>query len=79
MDFQLTDEQRELRETARRYARARLPEIARECEERGEPPSHELVREYASMGFLGINVPEIYGGLVLGNLEALLCSRFLIH
>ena len=72
MDFQLTDEQRELRETARKYARSRLLDIARECEERGEPPSHELVHEYAEMGFLGINVPEQYGGLGLGNLEALL-------
>jgi alkylation response protein AidB-like acyl-CoA dehydrogenase len=72
MDFQLTDEQRELRETARRYARTRLPDIAKECEEKGEAPPHSLVREYAEMGFLGINVPERYGGLGLGNLEALL-------
>jgi butyryl-CoA dehydrogenase len=72
VDFQLTDEQLELRETARRYARTRLPDVARECEERGVPPGHELVREYAAMGFLGINVPEQYGGLGLGNLEALL-------
>jgi butyryl-CoA dehydrogenase len=72
MDFQLTDEQRELRETARRYVRTRLPDIARECEENGVAPPHELVHEYASMGFLGINVPEKYGGLGLGKLEALL-------
>ena len=43
MDFQLTDEQRELRDTARRYARSRLLDVAKECEERGEPPSHDLV------------------------------------
>jgi len=63
VDFQLTDEQRELRDTARRYARSRLLDVAKECEERGEPPSHDLVHEFASMGFLGINVPERYGGL----------------
>ena len=72
MDFQLTDEQLALQQAARRYAGERLPPIARHIEESGEPPSHELVREYASMGFLGINVLERYGGLGLGNLEALL-------
>jgi alkylation response protein AidB-like acyl-CoA dehydrogenase len=72
MEFQLTDEQRTLQETARRYAQSRLPEIARHCEETGHPPEKELVREYAEMGFLGINIPERLGGLGLGNLEALL-------
>ena len=72
MDFQLTDEQSALQQTARRYARERLPAIAREIEDSGEPPSHALVREYAELGFLGINVPADLGGLGLGNLEALL-------
>lgn len=72
MDFRLTDDQRALQETARRYARSRLADVARRCEETGEAPPHDLVREYAEMGFLGINVPERYGGLGLGNLEALL-------
>jgi alkylation response protein AidB-like acyl-CoA dehydrogenase len=72
MDFQLTDEQRALQETARHYARSRLPAIAALCEETNHAPDKELVREYAEMGFLGINVPEELGGLGLGNLEALL-------
>jgi len=72
MDFQLTEEQRSLQETARRYAQSRLPEIARHCEQTNHAPDKELVKEFAEMGFLGINVPEQYGGLGLGNLEALL-------
>jgi alkylation response protein AidB-like acyl-CoA dehydrogenase len=72
MDFRLSDEQTALQETARKYARERLPKLAQQIEESGEPPSHELIREYADMGFLGINVSEEYGGLGLGNLEALL-------
>lgn len=72
MNFQLTDEQLALRDSARRFAQERLPALARECEERGEPPSRQLVAEYARMGFLGINVPQALGGLGLGNLEALL-------
>ena len=72
MNFQLTDEQRSLQEAARTYARARLPDVARECEESGHAPPKSLVEEFAGMGFLGINVPERYGGLGLGNVEALL-------
>ena len=72
MDFSLTEEQRALQETARKYALERLPEFARHCEEQDEAPPHELVREFAEMGFLGINVAEKYGGLGLGNVEALL-------
>ena len=72
MDFQLTPEQLELRETVRRYAREKLPPIAEHIEKTGEPPSHELIREFAEMGFLGVNIPEEFGGLGLGNLEALI-------
>ena len=72
MDFQLSEEQKELQQAARKYARDKLPKIAEQIERSGEPPSRELVREYAEMGFLGINIPEQYGGMGLGNLEALL-------
>lgn len=72
MDFSLTEEQRALQETAARYARERLPAIAAHCEEHDKPPPHDVVREFAEMGFLGINVSSEYGGLGLGNIEALL-------
>ena len=72
MDFRLNDEQKALQETARRYARERLPALAKQIETTGEPPSHALIKEYAEQGFLGINVPEAHGGLGLGNLEALI-------
>ena len=72
MNFTLSDEQRQLQAAARDYARARLPAIAEQIEQSGEPPSHALIAEYAAQGFLGINVPESLGGLGLGNLEALI-------
>ncbi len=72
MDFQLSEEQRELQESARRYARERLLPVAEEIELSGEPPSHELVREFAELGYLGINVPAELGGMGLSNLDALL-------
>lgn len=72
MDFRLTDDQRELQAAARDFARSELPAIAAELERDNRPPSHELVRRYAEMGFLGINVPAALGGLGLGNVEALI-------
>ena len=38
MNFQLTDEQKALQEAALKYARERLPQMAKEIEETGEPP-----------------------------------------
>ncbi|MDH3414260.1 MAG: acyl-CoA dehydrogenase family protein, partial [Gammaproteobacteria bacterium] len=72
MNFSLTEEQRALKETARRFAQDELKPIAAEIEESGEPVSLELRGRLASLGFLGINVSERYGGLGLGNLEALI-------
>ena len=59
MDFQLTEVQKDLRESVRRYAQERLLPIAEEIEQSGEAPSRELVREFAGMGYLGVNIPEI--------------------
>ena len=72
MEFQLTEEQQQLREAARRYVRDKLPPVAEELEETNQAPSRELIKDFARMGFLGINVPEKFGGLGLGNLEALI-------
>jgi butyryl-CoA dehydrogenase len=72
MDFRLTDDQMQLRDAAREFARAELKEVAAACEINAEPPSHALVKRYAGLGFLGVNIPAEYGGLGLGNLEALL-------
>jgi alkylation response protein AidB-like acyl-CoA dehydrogenase len=72
LDFTLSDEQRALQTAAREYAQKRLPSVAREIESSGEPPSRALITEFASHGFLGINIPEALGGLGQGNLEALI-------
>ncbi len=72
MDVRLTPEQLELKETARRFVRNKLPAVAEHYENSNTPPSRELIREFAEMGFLAIDEPEQPGGLGLGNLEALL-------
>jgi alkylation response protein AidB-like acyl-CoA dehydrogenase len=72
MDFRLSDSQRDLQEAARRFASEQLPLLAKELESKCLPVPPEWLKRYAELGFLGINVSERYGGLGLGNLEALL-------
>ncbi len=62
LNFTLTDEQAALQAAAREYAQRRLPALAREIEEHGEPPSKALIAEFASHGYLGINVPNWLAG-----------------
>jgi alkylation response protein AidB-like acyl-CoA dehydrogenase len=71
VDFRLSPDQAELQAVARSFAQAELPAIAAQLERENKPPSGDLVRRYADMGFLGINVPAELGGLGLGNIEAL--------
>ena len=72
MKFTLSDEQLALQQAAREFARSELPKIAIELEARNEPPSHDLIKRYAEMGFLGMNVSSELGGLGLGNIDALI-------
>lgn len=72
MDFTLTEQQRELQETARKFARAELPGLARQMERDDTPVPPDMLRRYGELGFLGINLPEIYGGMGLSHLDALL-------
>ncbi|MBT6096438.1 MAG: acyl-CoA dehydrogenase [Rhodospirillaceae bacterium] len=72
MDFNLSDEQRELQDTARRFAQEQMKPVAEELETEAKPLPDEWLKRYAEMGFLGINVSEDLGGLGLGNLEALI-------
>jgi len=72
VDFRLTAEQHALRDTARRFARNELGQLARELERDNAPVPLAMRRRYAEMGFLGINMPSAYGGLGLGHLDALL-------
>ena len=72
MDFTISDEQRDLKETARRFARQEMAAVAKRIEADDEPLSRDWLGRYAEMGFLGINVSATYGGLGLGNLDALL-------
>jgi len=62
MDFSLTEEQTMLKDTIRRFMETEIPrEVAVEIDEKDEFP-HELLQKLCDLGFMGINVPEEYGG-----------------
>ncbi|MFK8016652.1 MAG: acyl-CoA dehydrogenase family protein [Gammaproteobacteria bacterium] len=72
MDFQPTDDQRALRDAARRFADERMVAVAEQCEATNEPPTSDIRHALAEHGFLGINIAEKYGGLGLSNLDAII-------
>jgi alkylation response protein AidB-like acyl-CoA dehydrogenase len=61
IDFELTDEQRLIRETARDFVDKEIVPVARD-NDRNERFDTELVQKMADMGFLGAIVSEEYGG-----------------
>ena len=61
IDFELTDEQRLIRETAAEFSDREIAPRSRE-NDRNEHFDTELVQKMADMGFLGAIVPEEYGG-----------------
>jgi alkylation response protein AidB-like acyl-CoA dehydrogenase len=61
IDFELTDEQRLIRETARDFTDNEIVPVARD-NDRNEKFDTELVQKLADMGFLGAIVSEEYGG-----------------
>ncbi len=67
MDFELTDEQRLVQETARSFTDNEVVERARE-NDRNEHFDLELVGKIADQGYLGAIVPREYGGAGLDYL-----------
>jgi short/branched chain acyl-CoA dehydrogenase len=61
MDFDLTDEQRLLRDTVRDFARQEVAPVAEELDRTKAFP-YVLVEKMAGLGLMGIPFPEEYGG-----------------
>jgi short-chain 2-methylacyl-CoA dehydrogenase len=61
MDFDLTDEQRLLRDTVRDFARHEVAPVAEELDRTKSFP-YELVAKMGELGLMGIPFPEQYGG-----------------
>jgi alkylation response protein AidB-like acyl-CoA dehydrogenase len=61
MDFELSNEQRLLRDTVREFARQEVAPVAEELDRTKSFP-YELVAKMGELGLMGIPFPEQYGG-----------------
>jgi len=66
MNYPLTEEERMIQKTARDFARKELAPVAIEANEKGMFPD-EIVKKLGALGFMGITVPEEYGGVNFGS------------
>jgi alkylation response protein AidB-like acyl-CoA dehydrogenase len=70
LDFEFSADQRELGAQARRYLADKCPPAAvRGVLEGAEPYDKALWKGLAELGYLGVAIPEQYGGLGMGYLE----------
>jgi len=74
MDFELTEEQKDIITAARAFAEGEFPEIAQECDRKEEFPRH-LWKKACQLGFVGVFIKEDYGGPGLGFLEHCLINE----
>ncbi len=72
MDFELSDEQRDVQRAAMEFARGEFdPDLALELDQTGQFP--ELIwKKACQLGFIGIHYPEEFGGQGLGLFGSLL-------
>jgi len=66
MDFDLSEEQRLIRDTARDFATREIAPKAAEIDKSGRWPA-EIVKRMAELGFMGMAIPTEYGG---GGMDA---------
>jgi alkylation response protein AidB-like acyl-CoA dehydrogenase len=67
----LTSEHKMIRDAAREFAQKEIAPIAAEFDESGEFP-HATVKKMGDLGFMGIEVPEQYGGADMDTLAYVL-------
>ncbi len=71
MDLQLTEEHKMIRDMARDFAQNEIAPVAAHFDETGEFP-YETIKKMGAQGFMGIEVPEEYGGQGLDTIAYML-------
>jgi len=74
MNFDLNETHLMIKETARKFAEEELAKNAAERDEKEEFPS-EAVKKLAELGFMGMMVPEKYGGAGLDTISYVLAME----
>ena len=72
MDFELSDEQKDVQKAAREFAQGEFdPDLVLELDQSGKFPE-SIWKKASQLGFIGIHYPEEFGGQGLGFFENLL-------
>lgn len=69
--FPFTDEHKMIRDTARDFAQKEIAPIAADFDESGDFPM-ATIKKMGAMGFMGIEIPEEYGGAEMDTLSYVL-------
>ena len=68
MDFELNEDQQQIKRTIREFAEAELKPHVMEWDEAAHFPV-ELQPKFAELGIMGVLIPEEYGGAGMGYIE----------
>ncbi|WP_256687198.1 acyl-CoA dehydrogenase family protein [Halococcus qingdaonensis] len=74
MDYELSDEQKQIRDEVRRFAENEIAPIASEYDKAEKYP-HDLIETAGEMGMLGATIPAEYGGAGYSTLETAIISE----
>ena len=74
VDFSLTDEQRDVQRTARAFAEREILPRIRELDSTSTY-DRSLYEKMGSVGFLGLPIPERYGGSGMDYIAFACCAR----
>ena len=67
MNFDLSEEQKLIQDTAREFAQAELEPVAADLDQNDDPQTfHDNLRQLAELGFMGLNIRDEYGGSEAG-------------
>lgn len=69
MNFELTGDQRALQDLVRRFVEKEMPKSAVAAWDEAEEFPEELLPRMAELGFMGVSLPEAYGGTGGGVME----------
>ena len=78
IDFALTEDQRALRDMARKFTREQIIPIAPQCDEEGKFPM-DLAAQAYELGLVNLSIPPEYGGSGLSLLDSLIVYEELAY
>lgn len=74
MDFELTEEERDIKNAVREFAEKEIKPRGLEFDESGKFPS-DILKKAAKLGYIGVWIPEEYGGPGLSAVENVIIAE----